>query len=453
MKKKNVVIIYTDQLRRDVLGCYGGNEVETPNIDSIAADGILLEECYTPSAVCTPSRGCFMTGLYPHANGAYRNGRPVNRKEHGFAEAFREAGYVTGYLGKWHLSSDTEMGEELEEYNTLGFDDWQYKVEFGHCKSVSVWEKGIKPERKLGTQQSYTTDWLTQETIAFLKRQDRNHPFLFMVSIPDPHQPHEVRPPYDTMFHPCNMEIPESFREQELPDWAERDEWGRNHYFPKNLFDREGHLQRLKAQYLGAVKCIDDNVGKIVNYMKSQDLWENTIVIFTTDHGEYMGEHGLMEKNNLYESVYHLPMVMHLPGMEAKGKKNQTFFNAVDFGITLAGMAGIPYSFPVHGINKARELGCDGKNYVKELYIHPNDVERAGIITDRYELAYVGKGWNGEVFHDHILFDMRKDPLQLNNLYGKEEYEDIKKQLTDKIREHHKYYLTPQEYLPKEVRY
>ena len=96
---KNVLIIMTDQLRRDVLGCYGGKEVETPYIDSLAEEGILLENCYTPSAVCTPSRGCFMTGRYPHNNGAISNGRPVGAKEHGFAEAFREAGYVTGYAG------------------------------------------------------------------------------------------------------------------------------------------------------------------------------------------------------------------------------------------------------------------------------------------------------------------------------------------------------------------
>lgn len=107
---------------------------------------------------------------------------------------------------------------------------------------------------------------------------------------------------------PLKVEIPESFYEDTLPDWAERDNWGRNHYFPKGLFDREGHLHRLKAQYLGSAKCIDDNVGKITTYLKKNGLWENAIVIFTTDHGEYMGEHGLLEKNNLYESVYHLPM-------------------------------------------------------------------------------------------------------------------------------------------------
>ena len=118
--KKNILIIYTDQLRRDVLGCYGGSEVGTPNIDYLAQQGMVLENFYTPSAVCTPSRGCLMTGKYPHRNGAYRNGVPVNKEEHGFAEAFAKAGYHTGYLGKWHLADHKERGDALGDYNPLG---------------------------------------------------------------------------------------------------------------------------------------------------------------------------------------------------------------------------------------------------------------------------------------------------------------------------------------------
>lgn len=121
--KKNILIIYTDQLKRDVLGCYGGNEVSTPNIDALKEDGVILDNFYTPSAVCTPSRGCLMTGRYPHRNGAYRNGVPVNTEEHGFAEVFEQAGYHTGYLGKWHLADHKEIGDKLGEYNSLGFYD------------------------------------------------------------------------------------------------------------------------------------------------------------------------------------------------------------------------------------------------------------------------------------------------------------------------------------------
>lgn len=447
--KKNVLIIFTDQLRRDVLGCYGGREVETPNIDEIAQDGIALDRCYTASAVCTPSRGCFMTGRYPYTNGAYRNGKAVGMEEHGFAEAFRQAGYRTGYLGKWHLSQSAHLGELLENYNPLGFEDWQYQVEYAHCKSVNKVDGKAVPSPVVGDETNYTTDWLAAETISFLERRDQDQPFLFMVSIPDPHQPHTVRHPYDTMFDPLKVEIPDSFCEDTLPDWAEWDEWGRKHYFPKGLFDREGHLRRLKAQYLGSVKCIDDNVGKITAYLKENGLWENTIVVFTTDHGEYMGEHGLLEKNNLYESVYHLPMVMHIPGLEKTGQRNSTYMDMVDFGVTLAGLAGIDYPFPVQGRDKSDQLLEGKSDYPLELYIHPSDVQRAGIITEDYELAYVDKGWRGEQFHDHVLFDSHKDPQQIHNLFRDPAYRDVVEELTEKIRQHHAQVGTPREALPR----
>ena len=449
--QKNVLIIYTDQLRRDVLCCYGGQEVKTPNIDALGEQGVVFDQFYTPSAVCTPSRGCLMTGRYPHRNGAYRNGIPVGMDEHGFAEAFALAGYHTGYIGKWHLADQKERGERLGEYNPLGFEEWKDKVEFGHCKSVHRENGIVRPCREMGDEKSYTTDWLTDETIRFLQgRANQKAPFLFMVSIPDPHQPFEVRHPYDTMFDPLKMEIPESFYEKEIPDWADRDEWGRHHYFPRGLFEREGHFRRLKAQYLGEVKCIDDNVGKIMNCLKKNGLWENTIVIFTTDHGEYLGEHGLMEKNNLYESVYHIPMVMRVPGTEFTQRRCSTWLNVADFGKTLAGFADVAYPFDTDGVDRSRQI-LRNEAGLEEIYIHPSDVPRSGILTPEYELAYVGRGWNGEMFHDHILFDRKKDPLQINNLFGHPEYQEIQKKLTEKIREHHNRLKTPKRFLPEEV--
>lgn len=448
----NVLIIHVDQLRRDILSCYGGKEVQTPNIDFLADNGILLENFYTPSAVCTPSRGCFFTANYPHTNGAYRNGLPVNKDAKGLAEAFSQQGYHTEYLGKWHLAESKESGDALGDYNSLGFEKWDYKVEFGHCKSVKKEGNQAVPLRAVGDEKTYTTDWLADETIAFIERQkDSEKPFFFTVSIPDPHQPFEVRAPYDTMFDPLQVEIPESFWEKEIPDWAEKDEWGRLHYFPYGLFEREGHLRRLKAQYLGAVKCIDDNVGRIIESLKNTGLWDKTHVVFTTDHGEYMGEHGLMEKNNLYESVYHIPYIMTMPGIEVKEKRCQTWLNVVDFGPTLTGLLGFSYPFAVQGEDFSKEI-LNNDKAVEELYIHPSDVPRAGIITPEYELAYVGTGWKKEEFHDHILFDMKKDLQQMENVFGKEEYRNIQEELTEKMCQHFRKMGTPKECLPKDFR-
>ena len=139
---------------------------------------------------------------------SYRNGVPVGMQEHGFAEAFRLAGYQTGYIGKWHLADHKESGDLLGEYNPLGFEDWKDKVEFGHCKSVIRTQDGIRPERCVGDERTYTTDWLADEAVSFMEQRQKEKPFLLMVSIPDPHQPHEVRAPYDTMFEMCIRDSP-----------------------------------------------------------------------------------------------------------------------------------------------------------------------------------------------------------------------------------------------------
>ena len=136
-------------------------------------------------------------------------------------------------------------------------------------------------------------------------------------------------------------------------------------------------------------------------------------MIFTTDHGEYMGEHGLLGKNNLYESVYHLPLVMHLPGKAETGVRSSTYLDVVDFGVTLSGLAGIDYPFAVHGTDKSEDLLKGEAHYQRELYIHPSDVPRAGIMTEDYELAYVGRGNTGGVFHDHVLYSIDRADLNI----------------------------------------
>lgn len=455
MKRPNIIIIYTDQLKRDFLGCYGADEISTPNIDSLAANGAVFDNFYTCSAVCTPSRGCFMTGNYPYVNGAYKNDITINNNAVGFADFFVNNGYSTGYCGKWHLANTKETLIEddqhsLEFVNHLGFKDWDYKIEFGHCKSVVEKNGRVVISKDVGNESSYTTDWLFDHADKYINNYNSNDPFLYMLSVPDPHQPFRVRHPYDTMFNPLGLKIPETFYEKELPDWAENDEWGRKHYFPINLFDREGHLRRLKAQYLGEIKCIDDNVGKLIKTLKKKGIYDNTIVIFTSDHGDYMGDHGLVEKNNLYDSVYRIPLI--ISGVN-KSRIN-SFMTVTDFAKTLISIAGFDSSkFSCNGNDKLHLLEEDKAEGQEEVYIHPSDVPRAGIITRKYELAYVGRGFRGEMFKDHILFDRENDPLQTDNLFNDPSYSKVIEELTDKIIKHHKKLHTPLEAIPKEVWY
>lgn len=447
---KNVVIFYNDQLKTDVLSCYGGREISTPNIDRIAENGVKLTNFYTPSAVCTPSRGCFMTGRYPHNNGAYKNGESVFADEKGFANVFGDQGYTCAYIGKWHLAKIYDEGKSLDNINNLGFNHWKNKVEYGHCKSLEYVDGVLTPSREIGDENSYTTDFIANEAVEFLENQDKNEPFLLCLSIPDPHQPFNVRAPFDKMYDPEKMEIPASFNEQNLPDWAEYDTWGRNHYFPVGMFERAGHLKRLKAQYFGEVSCIDYNVGKVLDALKANGLDEDTIVVFTADHGDYLGEHGLMEKNNLYDSVYRVPMIISGVENVEKSTTIDGFMNVVDFGKTIATLAGVTHGIETHGFDKSDLIYGTDENNIEEIHIYPSDVPRVGIITREYELAYVGENYDQDrIFKDHILFDRINDKLQMNNLFKNPEYQDVIKELRNKMIAHHVKYGTPVDVLPK----
>lgn len=438
--KPNVLIIQTDQQSLWTLGCYGGTLIDTPNIDRLAKEGAMLTNFFTNSAVCTPSRGCFVTGRYPHCNGAFRNDMPLHAEEKTFAHVLRDNGYNTGYAGKWHLNGPDSPGWMTPDMS-MGFEDCRYMFNSGHFKEA-IEHIDCPPElsRKLGNDTTYMTDWLADKTVEFLEQSaELNKPFLYMVSIPDPHQPYAVRAPYDTMFRPEDMPIPSTFYEENLPDWAEWDEWGRQACFPIAMEDRERKLQSIKAQYCGMVKCIDDNVGKILASLQENGLSDNTIVVFTTDHGEYMGEHGLMSKNNLYESAYRIPFLIRWSGNIAEGAVIDSFLTTVDFQQTLLGLIGLSPCGREQGRDASPLLRGLTIPWENEAYIHPNDVPRTGIFTPRFELAYVGLGWNlFEEFQDHILYDRINDPEQTRNLFLEPDYQPVVKELTARIIRHHK---------------
>ena len=276
MARPNLLVIHTDQQSCWSLGCYGGALVETPNIDRLATEGARLDNFFTNSAVCTPSRGCLVTGRYPHAHGAFTNNIPLNRDEITFAQVLLDAGYDTGYAGKWHLDGTPRPGW-LHPERSMGFADCQYMFNRGHWKKIADSGMGdVSPTvfdyKAIGDEQTYTTDWLTSKAIDFIRR-PRQQPFCFMLSLPDPHAPHWIRPPYDAMYRAEDMTVPATFAQTDLPAWAvEARERG---WFPIDDPGREAKLRREKALYCGEVKCIDDNVGRILACLEDQGDWDH----------------------------------------------------------------------------------------------------------------------------------------------------------------------------------
>ncbi|MDD2441787.1 MAG: sulfatase-like hydrolase/transferase [Eubacteriales bacterium] len=462
MKKPNILMILTDQQSCWTLGAYGGTLVQTPHIDRIAAEGARLDNYFTNSAVCTPSRGCLLTGRYPHGHGAFLNDVPLGADEVTLAHILRDHQYETGYIGKWHLdgteanlratlriSGNTaehvgirfpdhppRIGPCIPPERARGFDDCRYMVETGHGKKVIEQADGsfTISNQQIGDEQTYTTDWLFAKADAFVSRK-RQKPFFLVLSIPDPHTPFSVRAPYDRMYAPEDMPVPETFYDSK-PAWLETDAARHWTLLPEGM--TEENLKKNMAQYCGEVKCIDDNVGLFLDRLKQLDLLDETILIFTTDHGEYMGEHGIMYKNQLFETAYHIPFLIRWPGQIRPGTVVDSFISTVDIQQTLLGLAGVSPCGREQGRDASPLLREKAIPWEDEVFIYGSMKNRIGVFTPEYELAYVKENV------DNLLFDRVQDPLQRQNVFNDPEHKPAREALKARIIAHARQWGSPE---------
>jgi arylsulfatase A-like enzyme len=234
------------------------------------------------------------------------------------------------------------------------------------------------------------------------------------VSIPDPHGPFTVREPYMTMYRPEEMTVPNNFKQSPTG---------------KGKKITAGQMQRSKAQYCGLVKCIDDNVGRILKVLKEKDILDDTIIVFTTDHGEYMGEHGLYGKNQWYRTAYQIPFIIRWPKRIRAGTVINNFVTNVDVQQTLLGLMGIKSCGREQGRDASGLLRGERIEWKDEAMIHHSSLESSGIFTPEYELVLKAKG-------KHMLFDRINDPEQMKNLYNSPEYRKIFNNLAKRIIRH-----------------
>ncbi|MBN2451671.1 MAG: sulfatase [Lentisphaeria bacterium] len=408
--RPSVLIIHTDEHNVRTLGCYrarmaeeqaflwgAGIAVETPHIDAIASRGALCERFYAASPVCTPSRASFVTGRYPQNTGAPANDRPMRDDMVTFAEVLRRAGYRTGYAGKWHLDGIAKPG--WAPARKFGFEDNRAMFNRGHWKQfedtptgpgVKVRNARGEPTYDVGGADaaSFSTDFLADKAIAFI-RAHRGEPFCFMLSIPDPHGPNTVRPPYDTQFQHFAFQLPPSAQ-------------------------GAGRMENM-AGYFGMVKCIDDNVGRIVATLQDTGILANTLVVFTADHGDMCGEHGRVNKGLPHDGSARIPFVIAYPGRVPPGLVIREALSTVDFKPTLLGLLGVP---PDDG-NEGRDASA--------LFL----TGRAPAGWEDVACSrHAGGGWLMAVNRRHklvvyrdsdpCLFDLVADPFEMENLFGKE---------------------------------
>ncbi|MFK8113152.1 MAG: sulfatase [Rubripirellula sp.] len=420
----NLLIIQTDEHNFRTLGCYretlppeqafiwGKNAiVETPAIDSVAARGALCTSFYATSPVCTPSRASFFTGVYPQHTGSPQNDMPMKTEMVTFAKVLQDNGYATGYAGKWHLDGPgkPQWGPERQ----FGFGDNRYMFNRGHWKKFEITDEGPrvaarqkgKPSYALAEadEKTFSTDWLTDRAIDFIK-DNSSKPFCYHLSLPDPHGPNTVRAPYDTMFENTVIRPPMTFtKTQQNPKWA-----------PATGKNGAGKFRGdLMTQYFGMVRCIDDNVARLLQTLDDLELTERTAIVFTADHGDLCYEHGRLNKGNPYEGSAKIPMIVMVPGkVPAKRVVNEAL-GTVDFAPTILPLLGFRAPPGTQGRDASSLLTGKSGDWKDILFLR-NAGRSAGwiaAVTDRYKLVV-------SVSDDPWLFDLESDPDELVNAIG-----------------------------------
>jgi arylsulfatase A-like enzyme len=406
--RPNLLLIQTDEHNFRTLGCYrallpkeqafiwgDGVAVETPHIDSIAKRGALCDRFYAASPVCTPSRASFVTGRYPQNTGAHINDLPMRDDVVTFAEVLRRAGYRTGYAGKWHVDGPARPG--WTPARKFGFEDNRYMFNRGHWKQLEDTSSGpaVKARNAKGgptynvvgsDTKSFTTDFLADKAVAFIQAR-KQEPFCFMVSFPDPHGPNTVRPPYDTMFTNLTFHRPSSS-------------------------GGKGQFENM-ARYFGMVKCIDDNVGKILDALRDAGVLENTIVVFTSDHGDMCGEHGLINKGVPFEGSARIPFVIAYPGRIEPGTTVHEALATVDFKPTLLGLLGLPRDPQDEG-RDASPLFLTGKapaDWMNVTFSRNANGNWLMAVSSRYKFIVCPDA-------NPCLFDLDQDPFEMRNLFS-----------------------------------
>ncbi len=426
--RPNLLIIQTDEHHFRTLGCYGGEIVATPHIDRIASQGVMCTSFYATTPVCSPSRGALVSGRYPQNTPVVTNNVRLGDDVVTFAEILRRQGYATGFAGKWHLDGNGKPQWAPER--KFGFEDNRYMFNRGHWKKLVDTQKGpAVGARAAGgrrtyalagaNDKTYTTDWLCTKAIEFIDK-SKARPFCYMLSLPDPHGPNTVREPYASMYSKVKVPIPASLSKtaEQTPNWAKT---------ARGLNAKK--LRRLMPPYYGMVKCIDDNVGRILESLERHQILDNTIVVFTSDHGDLCGEHCRLNKGVPYEGSAKIPFLLRYPSKVPAGTVVNQALSCVDFLPTVLAMMGVATAGKEEGRDASALLGGKPAGDWDDVTVIRGTPSARWIcaVSDRYKLVFSvdDKPW---------LFDLEKDPDELRNQFGNPRHREATQRLSRALR-------------------
>ena len=472
VKRPNIIYIMCDDHGHQAMSCYSGILNQTPNIDRIANEGVIFTRSFVTNSICAPSRAVMLTGKFSHINGHRDNTQVFDGSQATFPKLLQEAGYETAMIGKWHLGSDP-----------TGFDYWNILPGQGDYYNPDFIEMGKKSR-----VEGYVTNLITDFSLNWLETRDKEKPFCLLLHHKAPHRCWMPDTAYLDMYNDVKFPLPDNFydtyegrqaaasqkmhmknldpvndlkmydKEGEIQsplrkffesqinrmDSAQRAAWDKaysseiEYYKKANLQGNdllEWNYQRYLEDYLRCIASVDDNIGRVLDYLDENGLAENTMVVYTSDQSFYLGEHGWFDKRFMYEESFRTPLLMRLPSKIEKRKTDKLVQN-IDYAPTFLELAGVSIPHEMQGESLVPLIeGIDTEDWRNSIYYHyyeypgPHAVKRHyGIRTDRYKLIH---------FYNDInqweLYDLQKDSTELNNLYGKDGYEEITNSLFEQL--------------------
>lgn len=485
-RRPNVIFIMADDHAAKAISCYGAGINHTPHIDRLAAEGMKFNHCYVTNSICTPSRATILTGTHNHVNGVMTLDSKINKHMPNVAKHLRTGQYQTAMVGKWH------MGEGVA-HEPSGFDYWSVLPGQG-----DYWDPTVVEPAGEHTERGYVTDIITDKSLEWISKRDSSKPFFLMCHHKAPHRSWECDEKHKKLYSDpvrvpetytddyknraaaarvAKMRVAEDLTYQDLglvqPDGGNRvgervrmEGTSNQRKIPSNitglkLIDKEDgtvftfntsselsefKFQRYMQRYLRTIQSIDDNVGRMLDYLDKDDLTRNTIVIYTSDQGFFLGEHGWFDKRFMYEESFQMPFLIRFPAEIAAGSVCNDIICNADFAPTFLEFAKLRVPTYMQGVSFRPLLQgrtpSDWQQVAYHRYWMHNDIihnayAHYGVRNQRYKLIY----WYNEDFgvpgarpggeeKEWELFDCKEDPLELFNVHHDRRYQDVVTQMT-----------------------
>ncbi|NLX12886.1 MAG: sulfatase [Phycisphaerales bacterium] len=446
-EKPNILFVFTDDHASHAISAYGSKINRTPNIDRLASEGMLFRNCFCTNSICAPSRAVVLTGKHSHVNGVIHNGITFDGDQQTFPKLLRHAGYQTAIIGKWHLQSEP-----------TGFDHWQVLIGQGPYYNPPF----LTPDGKIEVT-GYTTDIITDLALDWLKSgRDKSKPFMLMYQHKAPHRNWQPGPDHLNMYDDVTIPEPVTL----FDDWANRNSGCQEQemtiaehlsphdlklvpqvelndeqrvawdaaYGPKNeAFEKAGltgddlvrwKYQRYIKDYLRCVASVDDNLGRVLQYLDETGLADNTVVVYSSDQGFYLGDHGWYDKRWMYEVSLRMPLIVRWPGKIKPETVNTDLVQNLDFAATFLELAGCEVPADMQGQSIVPLLqGRTPPDWRKSIYYRYYEYpavhmvpKHYGVRTDRYKLIHYFERNEWE------LFDLEKDPKEMRSVYADPAY-------------------------------